>query len=244
MGKIVAIGGGELGSNETMQIDRFIVEISETPKPKLLFIPTASGDSEGYIEAVRKVYGNQLGCKIDTLLLLDNGITQSEIEKKILSADIIYVGGGDTVKMMEIWRRNKVDEYLRKAYEKNLVLSGISAGSICWFLKGHSDSNADTNPNGWWDYEQVKGINLIPAIHCPHYNEKGHEGFDEAMKKEEIPGIAVENNCAFVIKDDMYKIIKSDNRSKVYLLKNINGIVSKKELQLDQFFSVNEILQN
>lgn len=242
MGKIVAIGGGELRSNETIQIDRFIVEFSGTTHPRLLFIPTASGDSEGYIETVRKVYGNQLGCKIDTLLLVGNDITQGEIEKKILSADIIYVGGGDTVKMMEIWRRNKMDEYLRKAYEKNIVLSGISAGSICWFLKGHSDSSPITNPNGWWDYEQVRGINLIPAIHCPHYNEKGHEGFDEAMKKEKVPGIAVENNCAFVIKDDMYKIIKSDNKSKAYLLKNINGAVSKKELQADQFFSVNEIL--
>lgn len=69
MGKIVAIGGGELRFNETMAIDKFIVEFSEVKKPKLLFIPTASGDSQGYIESVKKIYGEQLGCDVDELLL-------------------------------------------------------------------------------------------------------------------------------------------------------------------------------
>ena len=242
MGKIVAVGGGEMRLNETFPIDKYIVEFSEVTNPKLLFIPTASSDSEGYIETVKRVYGEKLGCEVDTLLLKDSNITQSETRQKILSSHIIYVGGGDTVKMLKIWRTKNVDVYLKEAYENNIVLSGISAGSICWFKKGHSDNNLLNNADGWWDYTEPAGIGLISAIHCPHYNEKGHEHFDEMMKKEVIPGIAIENNCAVVIKDNLYKIIKSDVNSKAYILKNHNGMIDKKELSTQVFLSFSGIL--
>ena len=242
MGKIVAIGGGEIRLKETLSIDQFIVEFSETPAPKLLFIPTASGDSQGYVESITKVYGEQLGCEVDALLLVDNDIPGKEIERKILSADIIYVGGGSTSKMMEIRRRNRVDEYLKKAYENNIVLSGLSAGSICWFLKGHTDSYSKNNPGEQRDHAQIRGIGLIPAIHCPHYNEKGRTGFDDMMKTEMIPGIAIEDNCAMVIKDDTYKIVKSNGNKKAYLLKNNSGVVNKFELTAIGFSPLATIL--
>jgi len=239
MGKIVAIGGGELRLNETIQIDKYIVDFSETSNPRLLFIPTASGDSQAYIETVKRIYGEQLGCIVDTLLLTGSGITENEIKQKILFSDIIYVGGGNTMRMMEIWRENKVDKCLKEAYENNIVLSGLSAGSICWFQKGHSECR---NPDGCLDYTQAPGIGLISAIHCPHYNERGREEFDDMMEKEEIPGIAIENNCAIVIKDDMYKIIKADSSSKAYLLKNHDGEVLKRELTSQNFTSLSDIL--
>ncbi|WP_346916804.1 peptidase E [Clostridium sp.] len=242
MRTIVAIGGGDLRLEETMVIDKYIVELSGTPNPKLLFIPTASGDSQGYIDVIKKVYGEQLGCDIDTLLLIDNDISEYEIQEKFLWSNIIYVGGGDTVKMMDIWRDKKIDKYLKKSYENNIILSGVSAGSICWFTKGHSDSNLHTNPEGWWDYTQAVGIDLIPVIHCPHYNERGHEVFDEIMKTEELPGIAIENNCAIVIQDDTYRIIKSDNSRKAYLLKSYKGVVDKYELNNFNFSPISEIL--
>lgn len=240
MGKIVAIGGGEMRLNETLPIDKYIVEFSGVSNPKLLFIPTASGDSQQYIEAVNRVYGEKLGCEVDTLLLINSSISENEIQKKILESNIIYVGGGNTVKMMEIWRTRNVDTYLKQAYRNNIVLSGLSAGSICWFQKGHSDSNW-FNDHDKWDYTQVHGIGLLPAIHCPHYNESGREGFDKMMETEAIPGVAIENNCAIVISDDMYRIVKSDNSSKAYLLKNHNGIVNKKELDKDKFTLLSEI---
>jgi len=191
---------------------------------------------------MRRVYGEQLGCEVDTLLLIDSNITENKIEQKILSSDIIYVGGGDTVKMLEVWRANNVDIYLKKAYENNIVLSGLSAGSICWFQKGHNDSNLLNNTNGWWDYSEPIGIGLIPAIHCPHYNQKGHEYFDEMIKNEGLPGIAIEDNCAIVFKDNLYKIIKSDLNSREYLLSNHNGMFDKKELYTQDFSPVSRIL--
>ncbi|WP_338542371.1 Type 1 glutamine amidotransferase-like domain-containing protein [Paenibacillus tundrae] len=242
MGRIVAIGGGEMRFHETLPIDRYIVEFSNIENPKLLFIPTASNDAQGYIDTVKAVYGEQLGCEVDTLCLVDQDISDEAIKNKILSSNIIYVGGGDNVKMMEIWRANKVDQYLKEAYAHNIVLSGLSAGSICWFLEGHSNSSIETNRDGWWDREQVIGLGLIPANHCPHYNEDGHETFDDNMLDKEVPGIALENNVAIVIDGDMYKIVKSNTESKAYVLKKCDGKMNKIEINNCDFKPLSEII--
>ena len=139
MGRIVAIGGGEIRDGETLNIDKFIVSLSGKEKPSLLFIPTASHDVEGYIETVKKVYG-ELGCDVKILCLTKENIEEDDIRDIILKSDIIYVGGGNTEYMMKIWEKYSVDKYLKEAYKKNIVLSGLSAGSLCWFKAGFDDS--------------------------------------------------------------------------------------------------------
>lgn len=233
MGKIVAIGGGELRQGETAKIDEYIVKLSRKDNPKLLFIPTASSDAEGYIELVNKKYV-ELGCIVDSLCIITNTYSNEQIKEMILSADIIYVGGGDTVMMMEKWKEYNVDKYLIQAYEGDLVLSGLSAGSICWFVFGHSDSEHFKN-SGQWDYIRAFGLGLIPAAHCPHYNQEGREGFDYMMKNENIPGIALEDNTALVLIDGKYQIIKADEKRKAYKIKSIEGCMYKEELLEGEF---------
>jgi dipeptidase E len=101
MGKIIAICGGEIGRPgtkvETNAIDKEIIKLSGKKNPLLLFIPTASSDSESYYEVVKKHFGKKLGCRTDVLYLIKDKNTKTEIRNKILSADIIYVGGGDTL---------------------------------------------------------------------------------------------------------------------------------------------------
>lgn len=244
MGKIVAIGGGEIKYKETFEMDRFIVEFSEKENPKLLFIPTASYDSVDYGETIKYIYGKELNCQVDILYLIDNNISEEEIKNKILSSDIIYVGGGDTVNMLKIWREKKVDKYLKEAFEKDILLSGISAGSICWFNKGDTEKTIDDN--GIEIKEIPVGLNLIKAIHCPHYNSTDKElfdiEFDKKILNEKLPVIALEDNTGFVFKDNLFKIIKSDKDNKAYLLKNKNGILYKKELIENEFKTISDIL--
>src|SRR3989344_5093693 len=134
--KIVAVGGGEIGrpgtSIETEKIDKETIKLSGKKHPKLLFIPTASSDSEGYVEVVKKYFGKRLGCKVDVLRLLKSKPNRREIRKKILGTDIVYVGGGITLKMMAVWRKLGVDSILEVAVRKGIVLSGVSAGAVCW----------------------------------------------------------------------------------------------------------------
>lgn len=241
MGTIVAIGGGELGDLETFAIDEYIVKATEKQSPKALFIPTASGEPKEYIDSFNKVYAEKLGCITDSLLLLADNLTDEQIKEKILSSDLIYVGGGDTVKMMEIWRSKKVNQYLKEAYEKGIVLSGLSAGSICWFKYGHSDSNSFRNNDGFWEYIRAEGLGLIDAIHCPHYNEEGREGFDDMMKSQNLTGIALDNNCAFVIRNNEFKIVKSDINANAYKITNKNGTVMKELIENKNFKNTDEL---
>jgi dipeptidase E len=157
---IVAIGGGLIRTRGTAAIDREIIRLSGKKNPKLLFIPTASSDSGVYWKRVQKYFGNFLKCKTDVLFLIKDQPTKEKIKRKILSAAIIYVGGGNTLFMMRVWRRLGVDKVLKAAYEKGTVLCGVSAGSICWFDSGHSDSMSFYNPRKW-KYINVRGTGLI-----------------------------------------------------------------------------------
>ncbi len=220
MGKIVAIGGGEIGRRgypvETTEIDQEIIRLSGKSKPKLLFIPTASSDSETYYDAVKKHFGTSLDCKTDVLYLLANKPSGKEIEDKILSSDIIYVGGGNTLKMMIAWRKLGVDAILEKAYKRNIVLSGLSAGAICWFKYGSSDSRKYANPEA--GLIKVRTLNFINALCCPHYHTEADRRphLRELMKKTSGIGIALDNCCAIEIIDDNYRIITSKSDAGAY----------------------------
>ena len=137
--KIIAIGGGDFKSYKTLSIDQEIVKFSEHKQPNFLFIPTASTDHAGYSATIMEHF-KVLGCQVDVLNLINKKLSPEEIMRKILNAHIIYIGGGNTLKMMTLWRKLGVDRVLDKARRKGTVLCGISAGSICWFNYGNSDS--------------------------------------------------------------------------------------------------------
>jgi len=246
--KIIAIGGGEIGrpgySIETTQIDKEIIRLTGKKNPRLLFIPTASSDSELYFETVKKYFGKKLGCKTDVLYLIKDKVTRKQIENKIYSSDIIYVGGGNTFKLMNVWRKMGVDKILMKAKEKDIVLSGVSAGAICWFKYGNSDSRKFKNPKA--SLIKVSGLNFIPILFCPHYDIEKDRKLDlkKMMKKTSGIAIAVDNCCSIEIVNDKYKIISSKSGAKAYKVfwkdGKYNEIEIKKE---DELLPISEILK-
>ncbi|WP_340008561.1 peptidase E [Paenibacillus sp. FSL K6-0276] len=216
MGTIVVIGGGEISELETLGIDREVVKLTHKPNPKALFIPTASSDAPGYCDTFNKVYGDILGCETSHLLLVSQNYTHEEITDLITSADLIYVGGGNTRKMLEIWRNTGVDTLLKEAYTSGTVLAGLSAGSICWFEYGHSDSEA-FDDQGEWQYIKIEAMGILSGIHCPHYNEDTRvEDFSRMVNGGSVTGIAVDNNCAIVYKENEYKVMSTRDEAKAY----------------------------
>ena len=246
---IVAIGGGEIRTKGTASIDREIIRLSNRRNPKLLFIPTASSDSERYWGHVQEYFGGFLKCKTDVLFLIKERLTKEEIQRKVLSADIVYVGGGNTLRMMRLWRRLGVDKILRAAYERGAVLAGISAGSICWFDSGHSDSMSFYNPEKW-KYIKAKGLGLIKGIHCPHYNSMTRgiprrKHFRDMIRKTGGIGIAIENNCAIVFIDDrFYKVINSKDYARAYRLYKRGGEVVAEQIRQEKQVTPVEFLNS
>lgn len=248
MKKIIAIGGGEIGKPgfpiETTSIDKEIIRLTNKKHPVLLFIPTASGDAEGYFDTVQRYFGKKLGCKTDVLYLLKEKYTPKQLKDKILSADIIYVGGGNTLRMMITWRKLGVDDILKQAYKKGIVMSGLSAGAICWFKYGNSDSRKTKDPS--INMIKVSGLDIIPTLLCPHYDfEKDRKpDLKRMMKKSSGVALAIDNCCAIEVIDETYRIIsskKSSNAYKVFWSKGkFNEVLIKKE---KVFLPISELLR-
>jgi len=217
--KIMAIGGGEILktdlSRETRPIDKEIIRMSGHRHPRVLFIPTASHDAVGYCNNMLEYFGIELGCDVEFLLLYSD-IDIEKIRTKINSAEIIYVGGGNTYAMMRRWRALGIDDMLYKAYSNGTTMSGLSAGAICWFRYGASDSRKLRSPDA--NMIKVTGLGFINAVFCPHFDSEPHrEDFlKELMRKTKGPAIAVDDCCAIEIIDDKYKIISSVESANSY----------------------------
>jgi len=237
MGKIVVIGGGELKDLETLVFDRRICELTGKKHPKALFIPTASGEPEGYVATFNNVYGKKLGCKTDVLCLIKEKPSNKEIKEKILGSDLIYVGGGNTLKMMNLWRKSGVDNCLRQAYRNGIVLSGLSAGGICWFEYGYSDSMSSYNPLSW-KYIKVRGLGLIPGLHCPHASRpEKRDQFAEFIRRHSEVGIAIANHCAIEFIDGKYRVSSVKRNANAYVLHKCGKRVLIDELEKKKTFT-------
>ena len=231
--KIVAIGGGELKMLETSAIDQRIIELTGKTRPKAFFIPTASGDPDGYVETFEACYGKHFGCQTRTLKLIQNPPAFEEMSALVLDSDLIYVGGGNTYRMMKIWRRLKLDTVLAEAVARGIVLSGLSAGAICWFKYGHSDSRSFSS-SVERDYIRVSGLGFINAVYCPHYHHEGREdSFAAMMAKRGGIGIACDNNAAIEIVGDHYRVLTSAPNAKAYKLFKRKGRAIVTELPQD-----------
>jgi dipeptidase E len=212
--RIVAIGGGRVRGGEgdvtTTLIDEIIVEASRRKPPRLLFLPTASLDDESYCEAIERQFGQRLGCRVSPLLLIRESLTPRTLARRLGQADIIYVGGGNTLRMMNLWRRLGVDVLLERARSRGCVLAGVSAGAICWFSYGNSDSRKFANPVDS-TLIRVTGLGMVDALLCPHYDSERHRKASLKTMMQRTPGVAIalEDNAAIEIRNDEYRIIAS-----------------------------------
>ncbi|WP_379134871.1 Type 1 glutamine amidotransferase-like domain-containing protein [Paenibacillus sp. sgz500958] len=242
MRTIAVIGGGEMKDLETLEIDREIVALTGKETPRALFIPTASHDAEGYCDTFNKVYGELLGCRTEHLLLATRSYTLEELRETIMSADLIYVGGGNTRMMLEIWQNTGVDTLLKAAYESGAVCSGISAGSICWFEYGQSDIEMYESGDSR-NYMMLEGLGLLKGVHCPHYNEDTRAlNFIRMMLDRDQTGIAVDNHCAVVIRENEYRVISVQDGAKVYRISNTPvGVNTTEILPHNDFRPIKEL---
>ena len=234
MGSIVAIGGGDVSTLVTQPIDVEIIKLSGSSNPNALFIPTASSDSVENWQGFDRAYRESYGCASDVLYLLGEAPSPESIAQKIDWADIIYVGGGNTLKMMRRWRRLGVDDQLRSAHTRGAVLCGVSAGAICWFDRGHSDSMSFYSPDDW-NYIAVTGMGLLSGLACPHYNGETagvprRRDFHEMLRRKGGNGLAIDNDCAVAFTSDGYRVIAASPESGAYSLYVRRGEVVERVL--------------
>lgn len=160
--QIIAMGGGGFSMEpENLSLDRYVLSASGKPAPKVCFVPTASGDAQSYID---RFYDSlrTLPCIPTHLSLFKPPVMN--LRSFVLEQDVIYVGGGNTRNLMALWREWGLDEILREAWQRGIVLAGLSAGSLCWFEEGVSDSvkTGELHP--------IACLGFLRGSHCPHYD--------------------------------------------------------------------------
>ena len=195
---------------ENPLLDKYILTQSKKKNPKICFIATASGDAKGYIDSFYTFFRKQK-CIPSHLSLLNGGT--DKIEKFILSQDILYVGGGNTKNMLALWKEWGLDKIILKAYKKGIVLCGISAGSICWFEEGLTDSI----PN---QLNKLKCLGILKGSNCPHFDgeRKRRPAYISLISKGKIKrGIAADDGCALYFKNEkLFKVISSRPKANAY----------------------------
>lgn len=227
MGRIIAIAGGDLQS--TKPINEYAIKMLNSTTKNVLFISTASYDAEEYIINLTGAF-EELDCKVRTLKLATKEYPAEDIKERIDWADIIYVGGGDTIYMMNIWKKYGLDILLNDVYKNDTaVLMGISAGAICWFNCGCTDSELAIIREGLTYGWANDMLNIHNYAYCPHY-EGRVEDFEVLLNEKNINGLAMESDTAFVEDNGNVYYIKSDEMSKAYVFEYADGNYKKREV--------------
>ncbi len=233
--KIIAIGGGENGrpgtSYEIKQFDEEIVKMSGSKNPKVLFISFTQKSlesAENYYNIINYNFSN-LGCVCEHLREKDLQ-NINLVKQKIENANIIYVGGGNTLRLMNILRKHKIDKMLKVAGNNGTVLCGVSAGAICWHSYGNSDSRKFTSNST--KLIKVTGLGFIPALFCPHYDVESarQEDLKRMMKTTKGVALAFENCTALQIDGNTYKVLKTKDTANAYKCYWKNGKYIKEKL--------------
>lgn len=221
--KIIAIGGGEIKNRETLAIDEYIATLAKQKagerRASGLFIPTASHDCMPYYNSFHKVYTGVFNIKTDVALTINREVDMDKMRDKFLKADFIYVGGGNTVFMLEDWKRSGLIDLIKDAYDRGVIVCGLSAGAICWFEEMYSDSVVEG------EYAMYAGLGWLKGKISPHYNERTLD-FDKIVLYNKIRAWGIENNCALEFVDgEPVKVISGGGN--VYVLDASSGEMTK-----------------
>ena len=232
MKRIIAIGGGELRERTTLKIDEYIAKLAKERagenRPNALFIPTASHDYMPYYNTFHKVYTGVFNIKTDVALTVYKEPDMEKMKAKFEKADVIYVGGGDTVFMMEHWKKSGLLPLIQDAYERGVILAGLSAGAICWFSDIYTDSACVLGEGE--KYAMFKGLGWIKGVISPHYGARMLD-FDKIVCYNYAHAYGIEDNAALVIENG--EIVGSiTSGGTAWEIESTNGKTTKKAIEL------------
>lgn len=209
--QIIAMGGGGFSMEpDNLALDRYVLEQTNKPDPAIAFLGTASGDSDLYIVNFYTAF-RTLGCNPSHLSLFKPHT--ADIESYLMEQDIIYVGGGNTRSMLALWREWELDIILRQALEAGIVLAGISAGAICWFRHGTTDSIPGK-------ISPLPCLGYLPYSCSPHYNGEAarRPAFHNFIQQGDIgAGYALDDSAAVhFIDGELFRVVRSQPAANAY----------------------------
>jgi dipeptidase E len=211
-GQIVAFGGGGFSMEAgNPLLDDYVLSLTGKARPKVCFLPTASGDADHYIVRFYRQFATRADASHVSLFRRDREGVESDFANHLLAQDLIYVGGGNVVSLLGTWRAHGLHAVLRRAWRQGVVLCGPSAGSLCWFAEALTAFHSDPY--------RVQGLGLLPHSNCVHYDA-------EPQRREEYrrfvgdgmrPGYAADDGAALhFVGKDLARVVSSRPHARAY----------------------------
>jgi dipeptidase E len=223
-GHIVAIGGG--GFPDTEPLRRYVLSLARAERPRVCFVPTASGDDPAAIARFYRAF-TQLDCLPADLTLFDR--TVEDLPAFAAEQDVFYVGGGNTASLLGVWRAHGLDELLRAALADGAVLTGSSAGMNCWFEASTTDSFGSEKLAPLYD-----GLGFLAGSGCPQYDaeEQRRPLYHELIANGFPAGYAADNQAALHFKEgELVEALACSTTAKAYRVELSGGQVVERELE-------------
>ena len=192
-------------------LDDYVLGLTGAERPKVCFLPTASGDADHYIVRFYRHFAGACEASHVSLFRRDRcgQAVEGDIAGHLLAQDVIYVGGGNVVSMLGAWRAHQLDAVLRRAWRRGVVLCGPSAGSLCWFAEALTAFHGAPR--------RVRGLGLLPYSNCVHYtNEPARRGeYHRFVGDGMRPGYAADDGAALhFLGEDLHAVIASRPHAK------------------------------
>jgi peptidase E len=212
--QIVAFGGGGFSmERDNTLVDDYVLGLAAAERPRVCFLPTASGDADHYIVRFYRAFDSSR-CEPSHVSLFRRDGGAADIHEHILASDIVYVGGGSVVSLLGTWRAHGLDTTLRLAWEQGTVLCGVSAGSLCWFQSAVTAFHGEASV--------VDGLGLLPYSNCVHFDcERDREGaFRDHLMHDGSIGYAAEDGSALHFAGDrLESVITSRPKARAYRMR-------------------------
>lgn len=198
---------------ESSVLDDYVLSLSGVARPRVCFLPTASGDADHYVVRFYRRFSAEYEASHVSLFRRDQGTggVEEDVAAHLLSQDVIYVGGGNVVSMLGVWRAHGLDEVLHRAWQQGIVLCGPSAGSLCWFSEALSAFHGPPR--------RVRGLGLLPYSNCVHYDaepqrrEEYHRFVGDGMRA----GFAADDGAALHFRGrQLIRVVSSRAQARAY----------------------------
>jgi dipeptidase E len=229
---VVALGGGGFSMESSPVLDDYILGLAGRDRPRICFVPTASGDSDSYIVRFYKRF-TAASCQPTHLELFRR--SARDLVELARSQDIIYVGGGNVANLLAVWRLHGFDHALRVAHDSGAVLAGVSAGSLCWFQCGVTDSFGDH------ELSAIDCLGLLEGSHCPHYDGESarRPAFQRLVRSGMPAGFGVDDGAALHYVDGaLHRIVSSRPAARAYRVERVDDDIVETPLEAEHLTQV------
>jgi dipeptidase E len=209
---------------------RYMATLTGKPRPRVCYLPTASADNPYVIVRFYEDCSQLNVVPFVQYSFISSYDQKQTFAEVLLSMDAIICSGGNTLNQQVIWKAHGIDAVLRDAWDRGIVLGGASAGSLCWFEEGTTDSRPK-------DLSIVQGLGLLKGSHCPHYDAEGERRpvYLKLVGSGQMkPGYACYNNAGIYFEDnDVKRVVASHADAKVFYVSVVGGKVVEKELPVE-----------